>query len=157
MTENWKPVVGFEGAYEVSDRGRVRSSVRGQILRPQRHSGGYVQVSLGRGNTRLVATLVLEAFAGPRPAGLEVCHNDGDKQNNAFANLRWDCHVKNCADRVRHGSHPAGERNGQAILTEEKVRRIRHSRLDRNFLARWFGVSPKHIDRLRRGERWTHV
>lgn len=121
MTEVWRPVVGFEGLYEVSDHGRVRSVerfVRGKagvrsprvsrVLALSANTHGYLHVSLSRENKRRTAYvhgLVLQAFVGPRPEGLEACHQDGDKTNNAIGNLRWDTRSQNALDRVRHGTH----------------------------------------------------
>jgi hypothetical protein len=171
MTEVWKAIPGFEGAYEVSDLGRVRSldrivespaakrgypkRVRGRILRPQKHSGGYLQVQL-HGSTHLIPWLVLEAFVGARPSGMEACHNGGDKSDNRLSELRWDTHVDNCKDRIAHGTAPRGERNGSAVLDTAAVLDIR-SGGDRKALAEQYGVRPTHIDRIRARGRWAHV
>ena len=121
-SENWMPVVGYEGRYEVSDLGRVRSCDRqartrgtstrfhpGRVLKGVANAGGRVTVSLPDGaggqKTRLVHHLVLEAFSGPRPDGTEACHWDGDASNNRLSNLRWDSHLSNEADKARHGTH----------------------------------------------------
>lgn len=122
MSEKWLPVVGFEGAYEVSDLGRVRSIPRvilrsdGRLHRrqtgyrvlktPAAGSGGYPEVNLGHnGRKRVVTvhTLVLEAFVGPRPPHADACHFDGEPTNNRLDNLRWDSHSANSLDRTRHG------------------------------------------------------
>jgi hypothetical protein len=122
VTEQWRPVLDFEDLYGVSDLGRVRSLDReivycdgrvrwytGQILTPVLHAdGAYVFVTLCRSNRgfkRRVHHLVLAAFVGPRPPGLEGCHNDGDIWNNRPENLRWDTHQSNMVDTVRHGRH----------------------------------------------------
>ena len=119
MAEEWRPVVGYEGLYEVSDAGRVRSLSRevrtgrgtrmvdGRILSPARGVGGYPVVSLSNGGARVrpVHRLVLEAFVGPRPAGTECCHGDGDPENNRLSNLRWDTHESNMDDQRRHGTN----------------------------------------------------
>ena len=121
-TEKWLPVVGYEGVYEVSDQGRVRSldrtdarghRIRGRMLRlvSQAATGpdSRQTVSIHWGGvqrTRLVHHLVLEAFVSPRPDGLEACHGDGDARNNAVSNLRWGTHKSNEADKLRHGTHP---------------------------------------------------
>lgn len=172
--ELWKPVVGFEGMYEVSSLGRVRSldrvlvsegarrgyprKVKGRLLMLQRHSGGYVQVSLGESGVRLVHALVLEAFVGPCPVGMESCHDDGDKTNNFLFNLRYDTHSANCEDRRRHGVSYQGEANAQAKLTEDDVREIR-SRKGETYkdIASGFPVSDRAIGKVVRGERWRHV
>ena len=171
MTEIWKPVVGFEGLYEVSNLGRVRSldrvltsgsakrgyprKVRGVVLSPQKHSAGYLHVRLS-GETRIVSWLVLEAFEGLRPKQHEVCHNNGDKLDNRLSNLRYDTHVLNCADRVKHGSQRFGEDVRTAKLSEDGVRAIRAAQNTQG-LAKKYGVHPHHIHRLRRREQWKYV
>src|SRR5260370_19537414 len=125
MIETWKPVVGFEGQYEVSDLGRVRSldrykthvqrdslgavitvrrKYKGRILRPGKQNSGHLHVNLGRGHTVRVHTLVLEAFVSLAPDGLEGCHGDGVPSNNRLSNLRWDTHQANLAHQYRHGT-----------------------------------------------------
>lgn len=117
--ERWLPVVGWEGFYQVSDHGRVRtvsrkvSTGRGWRIVPQtvRRPGptrcGYLNITMsrpGRVSTRTIHTVVLEAFVGPRPLGMEACHRDGDKANNTLSNLRWDTHRANIEDAVRIGN-----------------------------------------------------
>jgi NUMOD4 motif len=110
--EDWRPVPGYEGLYEVSRDGDVRSiprpSTAGGLLKPGRTKKGYRHVALckdGRQKTWKVATLVAAAFIGPRPAGLDVCHNDGDSGNDCAGNLRYDARGGNIADQVTHGTH----------------------------------------------------
>ena len=129
-TEQWRPVIGFEGAYEVSDLGRVRSldrriicrngtsfRRRGVVLNPSEHTpgGGYRQVKLPNPespNPRaqravFVHTLVLTAFVGPRPSPeIEVRHLNGVRSDNRLSNLAWGTASENAYDRVRHGTHP---------------------------------------------------
>ncbi|KRD36826.1 hypothetical protein ASE27_10240 [Oerskovia sp. Root918] len=156
---SWRPVVGFEGAYEVSDRGRVRSldrldsrgnRIRGRVLRAATKRSGHQHLSLcvdGKGITLLVHRMVLEAFVGPAPEGMEACHSDGDPANNALSNLRWDSRSENTLDRVRHGTHhlarkthcPVGhpydadnthfDKRGDRICRECKRERNRAARL----------------------------
>ena len=98
MTESWRAVVGFEGLYEVSDLGRVRSlprkGTKGGLrkLSYNAHQGsGQVQVQLRKGRGRYrnasVHRLVLEAFVGPCPKGQECRHIDGDPKNNKLQNF----------------------------------------------------------------------
>lgn len=120
--EIWEPVVGHEGSHAVSDHGRVRSldrtmirgstpvRLRGRVLRPSGDAQGEHQRVVIGGRTRLVHSLVLEAFIGPRPPGFEACHNDGDPANNRLSNLRWDTRSANTRDRVRHGTHQMSNR-----------------------------------------------
>lgn len=172
QTEEWRAVPGFEGKYEVSDLGRVRSldriidspgsprgyprPIKGRLLKPQDHSGGYLQITLC-GELHIVSWVVLSAFVGPRPSGLEACHNDGDKKNNTRSNLRWDTPVRNAADKVEHGTAPRGEQNGCAKLTVEDVLAIRKDRRDRFVVAAEYDIHPNHVNRLRARGRWAHV
>ncbi len=105
VSEIWKACPGYDG-YEVSTLGRVRSP--DQILSTAPGSHGYPQVQLRRGNVRTVHSLVLEAFVGPRPEGMEACHDDGDKLNAKLINLRWDTPGANGQDKSRHGTAKAG-------------------------------------------------
>ena len=91
--EHWKAIDGYEGHYEVSDQGRVKSLLYGKerILKPQ-NNRGYLQVSLckeGHIKRPLVHRIVAEAFI-PNPQGLEtINHKDEDKTNNVASNLEW--------------------------------------------------------------------
>lgn len=116
-TEAWRPVVGYEGLYEVSDHGRVRSiprvdsrgrRIRGGILALTRAPSGHVGVKLSRGGVYergKVHRMVLTAFIGPAPEGHEALHGDGDPANNRLENLRWGTRSENIRDSVRHGTH----------------------------------------------------
>lgn len=120
-TETWKPVVGAEGWYEVSNLGNVRSldreverargtwRMRGKALKPYPDSYGYLNLRIsypeGR-RMRLVHQLVLEAFVGPKPSPLHcACHNNDVNTDNRVENLRWDIHDGNMQDIVRNGNH----------------------------------------------------
>jgi len=119
MTERWRSVPGYEGLYEVSDQGRVRSvqrvvqrsngvtqTIRERVLRPQRNRK-HLNVTLhgqnGITQTPLVHRLVLEAFVGPCPPGQEACHWDDVGDNNKLSNLRWGTPAENQRDKVRNG------------------------------------------------------
>lgn len=113
MTEEWRPVIGYEGLYEVSDAGRVRSTRRagsagGLRKLHKAKAGGYWIVGLGRAGrqeTRHVHALVMEAFVGPRPPGMEVRHVDGDPLNANLSNLAYGTSSENKRDLLRHGRH----------------------------------------------------
>lgn len=130
--EQWKAIPGWEGHYEVSDLGRVRSVDRivsddlhggrkrkqqGRILAQHPGAGGreaYMRVNLHRDGIRRtgwVHRLVAEAFIGPRPEGMETCHNDGNGHNNRLTNLRYDTPSANALDAVMHGVHPCASRD----------------------------------------------
>lgn len=119
--ETWLPIPGYEAHYEISDRGRVRSLDRyitdkngfrrfhrGVIRKPKRHRGGYLELPLSLVGCRVMYTvhrLVMMAFIGPRPSGLEICHNNGDKTDNRLSNLRYDTRSANCQDSLKHGNN----------------------------------------------------
>jgi hypothetical protein len=103
--ERWKPILGYEGMYEVSDHGRVRSLKRGKVhlMRCFVWGAGYVYCSLSNGGRRIftVHRLVAQAFHGSPPPGRdEINHIDGDKTNNRAANLEWCSRLEN----MRHAS-----------------------------------------------------
>jgi hypothetical protein len=121
MSEEWRDIAGYEGAYQVSDLGRVRSLDRvviggrwghekriGQILKPS-SNGRYSHVVLGargRKSTKLVHRLVAEAFLGPRPEGMQTCHGVAGQFVNTLTNLRYDTGSANCFDRRANGTAP---------------------------------------------------
>lgn len=118
--EEWRDVLGWEGHYQVSDHGNVRSLDRyiatssgrerfhrGITRKPKTDTGGYKKIMLtarGRKNFVFVHRLVLETFVGPCPDGMECCHNDGVRTNNHVSNLRWDTRKSNRMDRIEHGN-----------------------------------------------------
>jgi hypothetical protein len=114
--ERWLPVVGWEGLYEVSDQGRVRSLPRatktgmrgGRILTPGRAADGRTVIGLcrdGRQVSRHISVLVAAAFIGPRPPGLMVCHGSRGNGYDGLANIRYDTQASNIQDAVRGGTH----------------------------------------------------
>lgn len=114
--EVWRPVVGFEGAYEVSNCGGMRALDRvirtsngrtwlypGQPIKPWPHvRAGHRLVNVC-GRTRYLHTLVLEAFIGPRPDGMIGLHADDRPWNNHVSNLRWGTSADNAQDCIRNG------------------------------------------------------
>jgi hypothetical protein len=169
MIEVWKPVIGYKGLYEVSSLGQVRSlhrilcdgrRWRGRVLTHATQRNGYCQVNLlhnGVQSKRTVHRLVLEAFVGPCPEGMEACHNDGIRDNNHLSNLRWDTKKSNQADRIKHGTDCRGERHGRTSLCNLDVWLIRNIHCQQYKLAEFFGVSRSRISEIRSRKTWTHV
>ena len=119
----WRDVLGFEGWYQVSDTGLIKRTRGGRGARigvlQQSVSGspryGYMGVTLwkeGKPSSKKVHRLVLEAFSGPCPVGMEACHNNGDRLDNRRENLRWDTHFNNCAERRANFTYPRIDKNG---------------------------------------------
>lgn len=191
-TEHWRDIRGWEGIYQVSDRGRIRSldrvierrdtdngqqghyryqKIRGTVLVSHHNQSGYPAIHLTRQRkrrTRVIHQLVLEAFVGPRPAGYDCNHKDGDKTNNHLDNLEWVTRRENILHAQRILGRSAGfadGRNGEetsnAKLTEEQVRIIRQRYATENILqkelAAEYEVWPTTISRIIRRETWSHV
>ena len=123
-TERWLPVPGWEGQYSVSDHGRVRSEARTvidkngksrrviqRILKPTPRVSGHLYLDFGRQKRGLsVHGLVLLAFVGPCPDGLERLHWDDNPENNFLSNLRYGTRSENLQDALRNGTHPTGSK-----------------------------------------------
>ena len=121
MDESWRPVLGYEGLYEVSDQGRVRSvgrevmrsngrkhTVAPKVRKPAKMPKGHLRVTLIRDaelQTFTVHGLVLTAFRGERPHGAVTRHLNGDPSDNRLVNLEWGTGSQNQYDAVAHGAH----------------------------------------------------
>lgn len=181
-TEVWRAVVGYEGRYEVSSLGRVRSvdivvvcagrwggeisrRLCGKVLALTVSKGRYRRVTVGlhdgrQSKTKHVCHLVAEAFIGPRPVGAEVAHWDGDPENNSDRNIRYATPSENNLDKRRHGTDNAGCKHPLAKLSVEQAAEIirrRSGGAKGAVLAKEFGVSPAQISRICSGKRWGHV
>jgi len=171
--EEWRPVVGYEGRYEVSNEGRVRSYCeRGGHYRilPTSHEmrqsrmGRYRGVALcdgvGKARKTYVHRMVMGAFGGSRPSGCEVRHLDGDRLNNRIDNLAWGTRAENMQDMVRHGRTQRGEKFYGTHLTDLDVvhiRQLAEAGMPRGELALMYGLSAGGIHHIVSRERWAHV
>lgn len=168
VTEYWQDVPGFGGHYQASTLGRIRSKAR--IVR-KRHKGGrvceqyygeriltnkpdasgYIRVHISvDGRKMAIAThrLVAMAFHGLPKEGQECCHNNGNPSDNRPGNLRWDSHLENNRDRLRHGTYLCGTAHHQSKFSPELLNDIRRGLLTRPAaMAR--GVSHTHYYRVR--------
>jgi hypothetical protein len=109
---------------------------------------------------RNVHVLVMLAFVGQRPDGMQIAHFDGDKTNNILHNLRYASTFENAADSERQGVRPKGERHGRSKLTASQVLQIRDLVLcgfTQDELAASYGVSPSAIGLIVRREKWAHL
>lgn len=173
----WRPVVGWEGFYEVSSHGKVRSldrtvnsvwrgtssyekKIAGRELKLGVNRHGYLAGNLCVSNKRTnfeLHTLVCRAFHGDPPMNMQVAHNDGVRTNCHAKNLRWATVRENAADRDLHGNGMAGEGNSRAILTQNEVVAIRLSSLSQRALAREYGVSRGAITGILSGKNWKQT
>ena len=172
--EVWKDIPNFQGAYQASSSGKIRSLDRyvghnyggmrmltGRALSLSTLPGGYKIVSLRANGTThrcRVSRLVLSAFCGLPSEGMAACHNDNNPSNNSASNLRWDTYAGNERDKVLAGTSNAGERNHFARLTALQVHEIR-SMLSAGetgrSLAEKYGVSPSNISAIKSGRSWA--
>ncbi|MDM4221800.1 NUMOD4 motif-containing HNH endonuclease [Klebsiella pasteurii] len=169
-SEIWKPVVGYEGRYEVSNLGNVRSLSnyrKGLFHNNIAHfiqNKGYHYVSIrdadGKSKRLAVHRIVLEAFVGPRPDGKQIAHWNGDPSDNRVENLRWATSKENIADRSRHGRTAIGENAGSAKLDRKAVKtikRLNNLGLSACEVAHLACVNPSTIISIWQGESWKHA
>jgi len=115
---HWAPIPGFEGRYEASDTGLIRSLprkietqrgvrlIRGRVLKPGKLGNtNHRHVVLEGRVDRPVHCLILEAFVGLCPPGMEARHLDDDPTNNRLDNLAWGSRRENSADAIRNDRH----------------------------------------------------
>lgn len=169
--EIWKEIPDFDGWYDVSSFGKIRSWRNGKygkrstprIMKTPPDVDGYERVNLKKDekpHTFLVHALVLTAFISHRPKGMESCHNNGDRRNNHPYNLRWDTHKNNLLDTLKHGNTTKGERSGNAKLKSKdvlKIRSLSEKGFSRAELGRSFNVPASHISNIVHRKRWTHI
>jgi hypothetical protein len=170
--EIWLPAAGYEGFYEVSDYGQVRS-VRhmtaagwrgGKLLKPFPDRDGYLRVNLschGKISQIPVHALVLWTFAGLPGPGQQARHGRGGKQDNRWPeNLCWGTPLENSGDKYRDGTMACGEKQGNARLAVADILVIRSRRAAgelQQSLADEFGTSQAHVSRIVLRQSWAHV
>lgn len=179
MPEEWRPVVGYEGLYEVSSLGQVRSVdcvvvssdgkkkfLKSKLLKQCKGCSrrAYYIVGLskeGKTTTQRVHYLVAIAFLGDPPKGHVVCHGPKGSFCNELTNITWGTSQKNSGlDRIRDGTNCPGEKNGRAKLNPMQVRVIRclleSKTMKQKEIGDIFGVAQTTIGYIKRGESWQH-
>jgi hypothetical protein len=174
--EIWKDIPEYGGHYQASNLGRIRSKERivkklsgltkkiveqkykGKILNPTKADKyGHLSVHLGVDNKKYICAvhrLVLMAFVGKCPDGMECCHNNGDASDNKIENLRWDTHKNNNHDRKIHGNYKTGKDHpmyGRKMPEELK------ERLMKFHLGRKASAETKAKMSQAHKERWANV
>lgn len=175
--ERWRDVPEFRGFVQASNRGNIRVLPHSDKLgraRPARllpkhlnRTYYYVAVPARQGTRRNIAvhSLVCSAFHGPRPAGLQVGHLDGNPLNNFPANLKWVTAKENGAHRIIHGtasrkSQNVGSKNVNAKLSEAdipEIVRLRETGLTWEAIGKEFGVCHSTVYYAASGRSWRHV
>ncbi len=177
--ERWLAIPEYDGLYEVSDQGRVRSRdrmthhggrkpwrLKGRIFcGPARKQSGHVAVVLRRGGistTESVHRLVLLAFKGKCPPNQESRHWDDDPSNNRLDNLLYGTRAENIADRSRNGyvnigNRQNGERSAQAKLSDAQAIEISRSALSAAAASARYNIGICTIYNIRSGKQWSAV
>lgn len=153
MPEVWKDIPGYEGRYRVSDLGRVFSHITNRILKPATGAKNkYLRVMLGAGNSQYIHSLVLLAFVGPCPDGMEARHLNDNKLDCRLANLEYGTRGQNNIDR---------KYNTKAIrFTLEEIQQIKgflELGYTGTFLAKWFNASHSQIYAIKNGKIHSDV
>jgi hypothetical protein len=151
--------IPFAPKYQVSWVGYVKND-RGSILLPDVDRRGrrrYTIMVDGKPRKFLASRLVLLAFIGPCPDGMEACHNNGDCTDDRLDNLRWDTPVNNKADMVRHGTRLRGELINTAKLTVDNVLEIRRVGYPLRQHAEKFNVTEALVCAILKRKVWKHV
>jgi len=166
----------YEGIYQVSNLGRIRSLDRtlptargrnqtffGRILRPNIHNDGYHARSLqkcGKITIKLVHRIVAAAFIGEPSDGMEVNHKNGDKSDNSIDNLEYLTPSQNCIHAHRTGLRvsPKGSESRNSILTENDVTEIvsLFGKKTMKDIAKQFGVHDTTVNCIAKGKTWSH-
>lgn len=173
-SEIWLPIPSFEGFYEVSSMGRVRTLTKskvheaGYIFKLKPHKSGYVYAKLvgynGKRKSHLVHCLMMQAF-NPTPSStkVEVNHIDGIKHRNVLSNLEWLTHQANilhARDVLKVWADNRGEKSGNAKLTDDDVREIRclwADGMQQKAIAPMFSVSQVRISQIVNRKAWSHI
>jgi len=178
IMEIWKDIKEYEGYYQVSNQGRVRSGNRqvnrvnskpyfkpGRILRSADNGGGYgkVHLHLGNANCRVYIHRLVAMMFIPNPEGKpEVNHIDGNSKNNIADNLQWVTHRENMKHAVESGLFDVkGEKHWKSRLKEKDIINIRKMYKTGKYnycqLARKYGVADTCIGSIIRRITWTHI
>lgn len=140
----WKPIA-VDPRYSVSLSGKIKRNSSDRVLKPWKHKSGHLYVKLNK--KYQVHHLVLDAFVGKRPRGLECRHIDGNPTNNRASNLVWGTRAQNIEDyRILNGKH------FRASIKLKKAKQIRCEFTglwgDQVKLAKKYKISPSIINRI---------
>ena len=160
----YRHLPGFRGYAAGSDGSLWTCLNRDREWRRRKTRGGrkrYLRVNVwlgGRLRTFNLHTLILLAFRGPCPPGMECRHLNGDPTDNRAENLAWGTKVENAEDRDRHGTSLRGEKNHKAKLTREQVEQVWELYLTDDLtqveVASFLGLPRRAVQKVLSGEKW---
>ncbi len=159
-----KDIKGFEGLYQIDEKGNVFSLKKLKTLRPSLDSSGYLSISLSlncKKHTKRVHRLVAETFIS-NPLNLpQVNHIDGNKLNNHINNLEWSSSVDNIRHAFDNGlcNNSIGEKQHNSKLTEVEVLKIRSlaNSMRGSDIAKLFNVKKCCISQIINRKSWKHI
>jgi DNA-binding transcriptional regulator YiaG len=164
MKEEWRDIKGFYGDYKISNFGKIKSLKHGKekILKIHKHNNGYNFITLSHnGNQKgyLLHRVVVKAFLGDIPDGLDVNHKDGDKDNNFLNNLEVVTKSENQNHAARLGLKPCGEKHKNSKLTESQIKEIREDnrKTPQHVFAKKFGVARSLISMIQNNKIWKQI
>lgn len=174
--EEWRDIPGYEGLYQVSNTGRVKSLLRldakgrrikGKMMMLRPSHKGYLKVPLTKGGkqkNKFVHNLVVFTFIGTKPEGMQCNHKNGNKKDNHLDNLEYCTGSYNVLHAYRVLDRPSaltGEKHWNAKLTQDDIVKIRELYKTGNYthkkLANIFGIKSPAIGQIINRQRWTHV
>ncbi len=157
MDTEWRPIKEYEGFYEVSNKGDVRNSRTGRVLKPATGRGGHRNVSLwrdGKGSGHEIGPMVLEAFVESRPEGMVARHGSKGNSVDEVDNLCWGTQSVNLgADRLRDGT------NGRKLNADDvrEIRRLKAVGITYSELEQKFPVNRSTLWGIVQGFYWAEV
>lgn len=173
QNEIWKAVVGYEGIYEVSSLGRVRSldrvvkhpkggyaNLKSKVISQKVRNNGYLEVclhSLGITKSLLVHRIVANSFIINIDNKPQINHINAIKDDNRIDNLEWVTDFENQVHKTNNKLNPFGENHKKSKLKEFEVLSIRESNENNNLIAKKFNVSRRLISSIKNRKIWKHI
>lgn len=175
MNEIWKDIEGYEGYYQVSSHGKVRSmerevpdpriksgvkKVSSRVMKPGVHNRGYLKVSLRKGGAKqmlYIHRLVGSAFLERDEHRTTINHLDGDKTNNHVSNLEWLSHLDNVRHARETGLAPTRPRAKITKLDVLWIREWLSQGFKQQAIAEAFGLDARSISAINVGRTWGDV
>jgi len=160
MTEIWRPCVGFEATYEVSNLGNVKRKTKTKYLAKVINKDDYIchVFCVNNNKTNVLAhRLVAAAFIGPIPSGQVVRHKNGCHTDNRDTNICYGTPKQNSEDMVLHGTQTKGEDSFLSKMTEQDVKQIRMLDLPHKVLAEQFNTARSNISMIKSRKTWKHI
>ena len=168
MIEIWMPISKYEGLYQVSNLGRIKSLYsrtnnlkKGNIIKQRKNINGYLTVGLTKNNkqkTLRVHRLVAKEFCSNPKNKPCVNHIDGKKENNNYLNLEWVTYSENHKHAYKNNlMNRKGEFHNNSKLTNEDVIYIRKSKKTSKEISKIFDINQNYVTEIKRRKRWKHL